>query len=233
MLVVIFVAQTSNYEVDAISAESAETVSLHLSQEKLAKRHTYTITENEISSNTNNVLYAPSNITVRPSQVPCCQDATGGRPGSATLARKLNSVSRSGAQIDDQNRAASFLTAIEALDKPPPPYNSKPSHGLTKEPPVPVLPLPAAYPTNHADKDRLVSDPWLAAAAYRAAHTERAAHLQPAAAQPDSDPATAAARASARGVPRQAVSYRPEAAADRLAALQEFLQTIEQLDRAP
>ena len=228
MLVVIFVVQNSIYGVDAIIAESAESVSLHHSKERLTARHMHITTENGISS-VNNLNYVPDNITVRSSQVyPLYQQATGDRPGSATLVRKLNSVSKSGEIFDDQNRAASFLTANVALDQPSSLYSSKPYHGLIEKHSLPetALLLPAAHPTNRAEKERIVSESWLAN--YRAPRTDmeqRATHPEPVAALPN--PATADS-ASARGTPLVA-----EAAADRLAALQEFLRTIEQLDRAP
>jgi hypothetical protein len=246
VLTVIVALQHSNHEVNTISAESTQSARVHLSQEMITTRHTRNIMEYETDRNTNNAVHVHDNVTTRLTQVyPAYEHATVRRAEASTLIMKLNSASKSSADIKDRKRVANFLMAIEALDKIPSNL-SKASDALAEKSFLPrpaTLLLPPANLTKRTGIDRLVNKYWLTAQAAshrppridsrqapRIDKEQRAAQLEPAAAKPMPAPN---GRESTRSAAPPATSYKLEAAADRLAALQEFLRRIEELDRAP
>jgi hypothetical protein len=222
---VILAFQHSNYEVNAISRESFQSVNLYRSQERLDANDRRNNTE---LLTTRNVLQVHNEIAILGRSARHNSITQNATSHLTTLARKLNSVSQSSANADAQNRIVNFLMTIEALDNSSSLSNIKPVHGRAERNsmhrPAAPPPLPPAQPTDRPGKYLLLDAPRHAAQAtsehideeHRAArpdHAGAAAHPAP-------------AHASGRGV-------LPPAAGNRLAALQEFLRTIEELDRAP
>ena len=130
-----------------------------------------------------------------------------------------------------QKKESSFHVAMKALDKPSFPPSSKTvfeSAAIKSKHKQTISYLPTAHLGNSASAEsiplmtpRKVKQP-RSTGAPRISGRHHAAHPEPAQAPPT--PA-AAASASALSTPRQA-------AADRLATLQDFLRTIEELDQA-